>query len=136
MSIKAGVLGLLVALGASAVSAQSSVKVSGYLDIGVYRDTNKVWNVGSIQRSNIAFSGVEDLGNGYAATFKLSHRFNPDTGANESADKPFWHGESTVGLKGGFGSIQFGRRLTALGQEDYDFDPWWYFNRVASPAWP
>lgn len=54
---------------------------------------------------------------------------------NESADKPFFHGESTVGLKGGFGSIQFGRRLDAISLNDWDFDPWFNFDRVASPAW-
>lgn len=126
----------LLSLGfASGAQAQSSVKISGYLDIGIYRDTAKTWQVGSIQRSNIQFSGVEDLGGGLAATFNLSHRFNPDTGANESATKPFFHGESTVGLKGAFGSVQVGRRLDAMYANDWEFDPWYNFDRVASPAW-
>lgn len=120
---------------AGTAGAQSSVTISGYLDVGVYRDTAKTWQVGPIQRSNIQFSGVEDLGGGLAATFNLSHRFDTSTGANESPDKPFFHGESTVGLKGGFGSIQFGRRLDAISLNDWDFDPWFNFDRVASPAW-
>lgn len=115
--------------------AQSSVKISGYLDVGVYRDTSHVWNVGPIQRSNIAFSGSEDLGHGLSATFMLSTRFDTGTGALESATKPFWHGESTVGLKGAFGSVQFGRRLDATYAQDWQFDPWYYFDRIASPAW-
>lgn len=121
---------------AGIAQAQSSVTVSGYLDIGVYRDTAGVTNVGSIQRSNLAFSGSEDLGGGLAATFKLSHRFDLDTGASEGVgSKPFWHGESTVGLKGGFGTLRFGRSLDAMYSQDWNFDPWYYFDRVASPAW-
>lgn len=125
------VCGLLV----GAANAQSSVSISGLLDIGVYRDSNKTTQVGPIQRSNIQFSGVEDLGGGLKATFALSHRFDTSTGANEDANKPFWHGESTVGLKGGFGSVQLGRRLDAISANDWAFDPWYNFDRIASPAW-
>ena len=57
------------------------------------------------------------------------------TGAQESAAKPFWHGESTVGLSGAFGSVQLGRRLDAMYNNDWAFDPWYNFDRVASPAW-
>jgi predicted porin len=126
---------LSLGLAAGAVHAQSSISISGMLDIGVYRDTNKDTKLGEIQRSNIAFSGTEDLGGGLAATFRLSHRFQLSNGAQESADKPFWHGESTVGLKGAFGSVQFGRRLDAIYNNDWAFDPWFNFDRVASPAW-
>jgi predicted porin len=122
-------------LGIPAAYAQSNVTISGYLDVGVYRDTSHTWNVGPIQRSNIAFSGSEDLGNGLSAIFMLSTRFDTGTGALESANKPFWHGESTVGLKGNFGTIKFGRRLDAVNSQDWQFDPWYNFDRVASPAW-
>lgn len=135
-----GVLGLTaVTLCAAPARAQSSVTVSGLIDIGVIHQSASLgadrWKVGSIQRSNIAFSGSEDLGGGLKATFKLSHRFNPDEGTLESASKPFWHGESTVGLKGAFGSVQVGRRLDAVNSQDWQFDPWGNFDRVASPAW-
>lgn len=127
---------LILGLVAAPAHAQSSVSISGSIDIGIYRDTNKVWNVGPIQRSNIAFSGQEDLGNGLAATFNLSQRFDPDTGALEGTpNKPLFHGESTIGLKGDFGSLKLGRRLDAMYNNDWDFDPWYYFDRVASPAW-
>lgn len=116
-------------------SAQSSVSITGYLDVGVYRDVGKVWQVGPIQRSSLTISGAEDLGSGLTATFNLTHRFDTGTGALESDTKPFWHGESTVGLKGNFGSLQFGRRLDALYNYDWAFDPWFYFDRIASPAW-
>lgn len=115
--------------------AQSSVQVSGFLDMGIYRDSDKATKLGPIQRSNIQFTGKEDLGNGLAVTFKLSHRFDTSTGANESSTKPFWHGESTVGLQGGFGSLQLGRRLDAVWANDWNYDPWGNFNSIASPAW-
>lgn len=126
---------VLAGLAAGTASAQSNVSISGYLDVGIYRDINKDWQVGPIQRSNIAFSGTEDLGDGLKATFNLSHRFDNSTGALESSSKPFWHGEATVGLKGGFGAVQFGRRLDAINNNDWAFDPWGNFDRIASPAW-
>lgn len=125
---------LLVA--AAPAHAQSNVSISGMVDIGVYRGFDKVTNVGTIQRSNIAFSGVEDLGGGLAATFKLSHRFDLDTGTPEGlGSKPFWHGESTVGLKGAWGGVRVGRALDAVWANDWAYDPWYNFNRLASPAW-
>jgi predicted porin len=133
--MKCALVPAAMVLGLSSANAQSSVNISGYLDVGVYRDVNHTWNVGPIQRSNIAFSGSEDLGNGLTATFMLSTRFDTGTGALESANKPFFHGESTVGLKGAFGSIQLGRRLDATYSQDWQFDPWYYFNRISSPAW-
>ncbi len=51
---------------AQAAAAQSTLNISGYLDIGVYRGTAGTWNLDSIARSNIAFTGSEDLGDGLA----------------------------------------------------------------------
>ena len=122
----------LVALAALAVTsafAQSTVTISGVLDVGVfYKNTNKqnvfptpanfdnVSSVGMVAGSSnrITFSGVEDLGGGLAATFAASMRFNPGTGGQEGNGRPIFHGESTVGLRGGFGAFKLGRWLTAL----------------------
>lgn len=116
--------------------AQSSVTISGLIDLGVFRNFDKAKNVGTIQRSNLAFSGTEDLGDGLAATFRLSHRFEADTGRSEGEGfKPFWQGESTVGLKGGWGSVKLGRTLDVVWANDWAYDPWYNFDRIASPAW-
>ena len=116
--------------------AQSSVSVSGLLDIGVYRGFDGINQVGTIQRSNVVISGFEDLGGGMKAMFRLNTRLELDTGSNEGAGiKPFWHGESTVGLQGGWGTVRMGRALTAMWSQDWKFDPWANFNRIASPAW-
>ncbi len=120
---------------AGGAMAQSSLSISGLIDIGVYRDTQREWQLGSIQRSNITFAGVEDLGGGLAATFTLNHRFEPDTGETEKVGKPFFHGESTVGLKGAYGSIRLGPALDAMYSQDWQFDAWGNYDRIASPAW-
>ncbi len=133
----ASALTLLLALGCPAASqAQSHVQVNGLIDLGVYRGFDGRKHLGTIQRSNIAVSGTEDLGAGLAATFLLSHRLDADTGALEGAgSKPFWQGESTVGLKGGFGHLRVGRALDVVYGLDWSYDPWQNFDRVASPAW-
>lgn len=116
--------------------AQSGVSVGGLLDLGVFRGFDGVTQVGTVQRSNLAFSGFEDLGGGVQAVFRLSTRMELDTGAGEGAGyKPFWHDESTLGLKGPWGTVRVGRAMTAMWANDWKFDPWANFNRIASPAW-
>lgn len=129
-----------LALGAitapASADAQSSMSVSGMLDIGFYHGFDGDNEVGTIQRSHIAFAGVEDLGGGLAVTFRLSTRLELESGLPEGAGfKPFWHDESTVGLKGGWGALRVGRALTAMWAHDWKFDPWANYNRIASPAW-
>ncbi|MEG1454093.1 MAG: porin [Comamonas sp.] len=116
--------------------AQSSVSINGLLDAGVYRGFDGVNQLGTIQRSNVAISGFEDLGGGLKAVFRLGTRLELDTGTTEGAGvKPFWHDESTVGLQGSWGTVRMGRALTAMWAQDWKFDPWANFNRIASPAW-
>jgi len=117
--------------------AQSgSVNLSGFIDIGIHRNLEKTWIMSPIQRSSLTLSGREELGTGYAATFTLTTRYEPDSGRMEDAgSKPFFHGQSTVGLAGGFGRVQLGRRLDAVYNNDWHYDPWYYNDRVASPAW-
>jgi len=118
---------LAMSLATGAACAQSNVTVSGWLSLGIVKKTGSGVAIGTIERSNIAFSGSEDLGNGLAATFKLSHRFDMDTGTVEAGDsiRPFWKGESTIGLKGGFGAVRFGRALTPLWAQTWNPDPWY-----------
>ena len=124
------------ALCGSVAYAQSNVTISGSIDMGVFRDTAGVTNVGTIQRSHLEFAGTEDLGDGLAATFRLRHRFDADTGMPESGTgRPFWHGESTVGIKGGFGALRLGRALDAIQAQDWAFDAWSNYDRIVSPAW-
>ncbi|HEX6705609.1 MAG TPA: porin [Albitalea sp.] len=128
----------LLAMGlCAAAQAQSSVNVSGYLSLGVFKKTGGPTQVSTIERSSLTFSGSEDLGDGLSATFRLSHRFDMDTGTVEASDtvRPFWKGESTVGLKGAFGALRIGRALTPLWAQTWNPDPWYGFNRIASQQW-
>jgi Gram-negative porin len=50
---------LTALLAGSQANAQSSVSISGMLDIGLYRAFDKSRNVGTMQRSHIAFTGSE-----------------------------------------------------------------------------
>lgn len=118
------------------VYAQSSVNISGYLDVAVSKRSGQPTQMGSLGRNNLAFSGVEDLGGGLQATFRLSTRWEMDTGTLERApvgNRQFWQDESTVGLKGAFGSVRLGRALAPLNAYNWLFDPWYAFDRVASP---
>ncbi len=116
--------------------AQSGIQISGTVDLGVYRAYDKTSQLGTIRRSHIAVTGTENLGSGLAATFNLTHRFEADVGGTEGAgSKPFWHGESTVGLKGRYGHVRLGRALDVVYANDWAFDSWYNFDRIASPAW-
>jgi len=127
---------LLVAAFAPHAHAQSqSLTLSGYLDLGLWRDFNHAKQVSTIQRSNITLAGSEDLGNGNHAIFRLTTRFDANTGSLEGPGKPFFHGEATVGLQGQWGAFRMGRSPTALWSQDWRFDAWDNYNRIASPAW-
>jgi len=91
---------------AGAASAQSSVTLSGGIDVAVQR-TNGAWNMstGNSGRSNFTLSGTEDLGGGMKAGFQIEHGFDPSTG---TAGTPFWGRQAEVNLSGGFGTVRLG----------------------------
>lgn len=117
---------------AGAASAASSVTLYGRMDIGY--ESNSKDGLGVVQgttdqstypatsdndgMSRIGIKGQEDLGNGLAATFQLEGSLSGDTGS--------WGGsfnrESTVGLKGNFGHVRFGRSTSALENTLGDYD--------------
>ncbi|MBL0418987.1 porin [Ramlibacter sp. AW1] len=133
-------LGAIAACSTAALAAEpsptSSVKLYGSLDLGVLDSNRGRPQIGTIQRSYVGIRGEEQLGAGMAATFHLQSRWELDSGTREaSGAQPAFYGESTVGLKGGFGAIRLGRALSPLWAQDWAFDPWSNFNRVSSPAW-
>jgi predicted porin len=104
----------LAALGAfaGAAQAQSSVTVYGFIDQSMtkpYASEDKKVADGAFYGggSRLGFRGVEDLGNGYKATFGLEHRLNADDGTANSSTT-FWRGYSTVGLVTPFGAVNLG----------------------------
>jgi predicted porin len=122
---------LLIA-GVGTANAQSAVNITGLLDIGVKHFSNPAPgtpknSVGRGNNNRITFSGTEDLGGGLSATFGLQHRFEPDTGTLESpangTSRPFWQGESRVGLRSTqLGWIRLGRGLTAIQDPNGAYD--------------
>lgn len=128
----------LAALAATGAFAQSSVTISGQVDVGV---TNAIGaaktriDQAANGANSIIFAGTEDLGGGLKATFKLTQRFSPESGLNDgtAGNRPLLQGESTVGLSGGFGSVRLGRALTAVQAWVPLSDPWGTY-QVASLA--
>lgn len=115
---------------AGVASAQSSVTLSGAVDLGVRR-TSGQWDMATAgsSRSNLTFSGVEDLGGGLKASFNLNHRFRPNDGVVNTqapvstAGSQFWR-NAWVQLEGGFGGVRLGRFLGPLQEFNGDFEPW------------
>lgn len=106
-------------MGAAAARAQSSVTISGAIDAGVaYVKNDRFSQVqsasGSIAASSLVFSGREDLGGGYYATFLLRSLFVNSTGAI-SGTKLFGS-EAKVGIEGPFGRVEGGRLFSPTHQ--------------------
>jgi predicted porin len=105
----------LIALAAVAATgaafAQSSVTLSGTVDVGL-QDVgggSPLTMVSSrLGTSNWTVSGTEDLGGGLKAIFKVSTSFNADDGTISSANG-LGNNDMFVGLQGGFGSLKMGR---------------------------
>jgi len=109
--------------------AQSSVTISGNIKTGITRfSTDSVTGVGKIKdtamsdgSSRIILSGTEDLGGGMAAIFQVDNRFNGNEGtaAQNFGTQPqgaLAGGNTFVGVRGGFGQIQFGNLDTHYGK--------------------
>ena len=106
-----------------AAFAQSSVTLYGVADVGIGKEAGK--KVGMISgtyinhaTSYIGFRGIEDLGGGLKAGFRLEQYVNMEDGATASANGFLRQGNETYGraanlwLEGGFGRFKMGRSET------------------------
>lgn len=128
--MKKTLIALAVVAGSGAALAQSSVTLSGNVDLGVVKLTGQSAKLDATNgASQLVFSGTEDLGGGLRANFRLSQRFSPESGQNDGTKnaRPTWQGESTVGLSGHFGAVKLGRSLTAFKGPVTATDPWGSF---------
>jgi predicted porin len=107
------------------VAAQAQVNVYGTVDLslGNYKEpgtkaTTKV-NSGDMHASYIGFKGVEDLGGGLKAFFKLESDIGADVGGSSSA---FWARTSVLGLQSSMGTLTLGntRSLGYLSNAAYN----------------
>jgi predicted porin len=111
----------LAALAATSASfAQSTVTLSGTVDVGIEKrfsgDATRM-TANRNGTSNWTLSGAEDLGGGLKAVFQVSTSFNSDTGTtspNESGASVIGNNGMFVGLTGGFGTLRAGRPVHIL----------------------
>lgn len=133
---------------AGLASAQSSVTLSGRVNAGVGKfvgDTdNRVLSPTNARGewSGLIFSGVEDLGNGISAGFKLNPRFNIVDG-NSGSSQAIGFGEKLVFLQGAFGKVSLGTvskpAFDAVSWSDvngwYNGDNWAALQGGSDAAW-
>jgi len=126
---------------AGVANAQSAVRISGAVDLGIRRvgiDTAAgpadqwLMQTGGSPRSSVNFSGEEDLGAGLQTFFFLNHRFNPDDGTinqrgngnnGPAGSTQFWR-NSWVGMRGSLGEVRLGRMMVPLHDFNGPFEPW------------
>ena len=109
--------------------AQSSVTLYGVLDMGFVHESGGVngANVNKISGgvstgSRLGFRGTEDLGGGLSAFFNLEMGLLSDTGGLAQGGLGFGR-QSTVGLKGDFGTLALGRQYTPVALIQVETDP-------------
>lgn len=107
----------------SAAYAQSSVTLYGVADVGIGKMSGQKTgmisgDVVNNATSYIGFRGIEDLGGGLKAGFRLEQYVNMENGATASANGFLRQGNETYGraahlwLEGGFGQFKMGRSET------------------------
>jgi predicted porin len=119
--VATAVLGLL----STTAMAQSSVTLYGIIDAAVVHTTNQVGgsksavDAGQLATSRWGMKGSEDLGGGLKANFGLEGSIFNDSGAAglgfgggtaAGTTTSLFDRQATVGLSGGFGSVNLGRQ--------------------------
>lgn len=127
-------------LTAAAAHAQSSLTISGkveasvdYLRISSPTGASRTHTGLSSDSSRLIFEGVENLGGGWSAKFKLDHGFNVDTGATGFGGA-FFGREAMVGLASPHGEFRLGRNYIPMDDLTAPLDPF-YFAGIGA-AWP
>jgi len=117
-SRKHGISAMVALLCASgAAQAQSSVTLYGSLNGDIRWENGTkggaTWQYdSSLIGSFVGLTGVEDLGGGVAAIFKLESQVQTGNGAgNPSYPSTFWYNDAYVGVKSRYGTLTLGRQL-------------------------
>lgn len=119
---------ILLALGASAAHAQSTVTIYGVMDAGLLAGkfsaagSQRAVATNTITASKLGFIGSEDLGGGFKANFQLEHGLFVDTGTPGSATT-FWNRGSWVGLGTPVGEVRVGRQRSPMFTLFLNVDP-------------
>lgn len=110
---------VLPALLAPAARAESSVALSGIIDMALERGSynrgvaaTRVQS-GVVSPSRFSVRGTEDLGEGMTAFFVLETQVGADTGT-AGAGTTLWNRGSLVGLRGNAGQVALGRQYAPM----------------------
>ena len=122
--------------------AASNVTLYGVIETGVvvekakHQDTTVQMKSGFDQGSRWGIKGTEELGNGYSVGFILEQGFDSDNGEQASGTKQFSR-ESILNVKGGFGSLAFGRTgsLSSGAQSQQILTGWAFGTGFGISAW-
>lgn len=115
---------------ANVAYAQSNVTLYGVADAGIEYLTNAGKNGNGLARvtsgnqsgSRWGLRGVEDLGGGLKAIFRLESGFDIDTGNSGQSNRLFGR-EANVGLESKYGSLFLGRQQTSIREFGSAYDP-------------
>lgn len=116
--MKTSTLALAASLGMAAAfaQAQSSVQVSGIIDLGIDyakgSQSQTRLRDGDMAASRLIFKGTEDLGGGAHAGFLLENGFTADTGAEFFGNNRLFGRQAWVELGGRWGTLRLGRQYT------------------------
>ena len=121
--------------------AASNVTLYGVIEEGVvvskakHKDTMVDLKAGFDSGNRWGIKGVEDLGNGYSVGFILEQGFTADNGEEGVPGKAF-NRESILYVKGGFGSLAFGRTGGLAFAQSQNIRTGWVFGTgYGSSAW-
>lgn len=117
--MKKVLLGVGLVSACSAVQAASSVELYGVINVAVTKASAgvRVDSQGNRYASRIGIKGREELGNGYAAIFKLESEIKTDVGSGtygKTRTEFGFNRESWVGLATPFGYFRVGRSTSPM----------------------
>ncbi|WP_186204663.1 porin [Burkholderia gladioli] len=107
--------------------AQNSVTLYGLIDTGFAFNSNAKGgrqysaSSGNLQGDRWGLRGIEDLGGGYAAIFRLEGGYSVNSGALGQGGALFGR-KAYVGLQTPYGTVTLGRQYDALGDYVGDFE--------------
>lgn len=115
---------------ANAAFAQSNVTLYGVADAGIEFINNAGRNGNGLARvtsgnqsgSRWGLRGVEDLGGGLKAIYRLESGFDIDTGNSGQSGRLFGR-DANVGLQGRYGGLFLGRQQTSIREFGSAYDP-------------
>ncbi|KVE24566.1 porin [Burkholderia singularis] len=119
---------------ATAAHAQSSVTIYGIMDAGIEYTNHAAPDGGNALRlksgnkntSRWGLRGVEDLGGGLNAIFRLESGIDLANGGFDDGPDSIFARRATIGLKGKWGELSLGRTFTVTYDYMLPFDPMGY----------